>query len=89
MVQINRNYKIESDSLNFILSRREVSKNSPDKECWRTVGYYSTCENALKDLVDMEIKGTGLKDFETVVLKIQGIKELIDSLRGREFPPRK
>ena len=68
MVQINRNYKIESDNLNVILSKREVSKEN-GLERWRGISYYSTFENALKALVDMEIKGTGLKDFEIVVEK--------------------
>ena len=78
MVQINRNYKIESDSLNVILSKREVSKKSPGGERWRTFGYYSNCGSALKALVDMEIKGTGLKDLRTVVSKIQELEKMID-----------
>ena len=78
MVQINQNYKIESDNLNVTLSKREVSKKSPGKERWRTVGYYSSFESVLKALVDMEIKGTGLKDLETVLSKIQELKKMID-----------
>ncbi len=85
MVQINRNYKIESDSLNVILSKKEVSKNSPGKEHWRTVGYYSTCESALKGLVEMEIKGTGLKDFEKVVSKVQELRQSINGLNHRKM----
>ena len=80
MVQINKNYKTESDSLNVILSKREVSKKPLGKERWRTVGYYSTFESALKALIDMEIKGTGLKDFETLVNKIDELYKLIESL---------
>ena len=80
MVQINRNYKIESDSLNIILSKREVSKKSPSKERWRTVGHYSTCESALKAWVDMEIRGTGLKDFEIVVTKVHELRQSINGL---------
>ena len=86
MVQINRNYKIESDSLNVILSRREVSKKSPGNDRWRTVGYFSTCEGALKALVDMEMRGTGLQDFETVVNKIRELKELTTGLGVKNLP---
>ena len=84
IVQINRNYKIESDILNVILSKREVSKKLPGKERWRTVGYYSTCESALKSLVDMEIKGTGLKDFREVVSKVQELRQSINGLNLRK-----
>jgi hypothetical protein len=85
MVQINRNYRLESDSLNVILNKREVSKKSPGNEHWRTVGYYSTCESALKALVDIEIKGTGLKGLEIVVSKIQELKQTIDGVNLRKM----
>jgi hypothetical protein len=85
MVQINRNYRLESDSLNVILNKREVSKKSPGNEHWRTVGYYSTCESALKALVDIEIKATGLRDFQTVVSKIQELKQTIDGVNLRKM----
>lgn len=85
MVQINQNYKIESDNLNGILSKREVSKKLPGKERWRTDGHYSTCESALEALVDMEIRGTGLKDLKTLVSKIEELKEIINSWYNKEL----
>jgi hypothetical protein len=85
MVQINRNYKIESDNFNVILSKREISKKAPGKERWRTVGYYLNCESALKALVDMEIRGTGLKDFKTLVSRIQELKQSINGLNLRKM----
>ena len=46
----------------------------------RPVGYYSTFKNALKALVDAEIKGTGLKGFKIVVNKIDELHKLIESM---------
>ena len=78
MLPINKNYAIGSDELNVILYKREVSKQG--KKYNRPVGYYSTFNNALKALVDTEIKGTGLKGFEIVVKKIDELHKLIESM---------
>ena len=82
MLQINKDYGIESDNLNITLCRREVSRES-GLERWRGIGYYSTFKNALKALVDMEIKGTGLGNFETVVRKIDELYELMEALNEK------
>ena len=81
MLKINRNYRIEADSLNVTLCQREISKNTRGEERWRRVAYFSTCESALKALVDMEIRGTGLEDLKQVATKIQELKTTIDNLK--------
>lgn len=88
MLQINEKYVVGSDSMNIILYQREVAKSGKTlgKERWRATNYYSNFGNALKALVDMEIRGTGLQSFESVVAKIEELKLLIDSLRGKELP---
>jgi len=83
---IGENYRIESDSLNVILYKRHTTKKDGDD--WDTIGYYATPQNALKDMVNDGIRGTGMKDFETVVNKIAELYKLIDelppeSLQGR------
>jgi len=75
VLEINKNYAIGSDELNVTLY-----KKGGNNEYWKALGYFSTCESALKALVDMEIRGTGLKNFETVVSRIQELKEAIDGL---------
>ena len=80
MLLINRNYGIESDNLNITLLKREVSKEK-GSERWRAIGHFSTFGSALKGLVDMEVRGDGLGDFETVVKKIDELYELINSLK--------
>ena len=78
MLEINKNYAIGSDELNVTLYKREVSKQG--KKYNRPIGYYSTFRNALKALVDAEIKGTGLKGFEIVINKIDELHKLIESM---------
>ena len=77
---ISNKYKIESDSLNITLYRKEVAKTS-GKTYWRPVAYFATVFNALDHLADMEIAETGLKDFRTVVAKLREIHSLINELR--------
>jgi hypothetical protein len=89
LLQINKNYALGSDELNVILYKTGVTKEgkTPGKRYDRILGYFSTAESALKALVDIEIKGTGLKDFETVVNRIQELKELTDGLGVKNLPP--
>ena len=79
-MNLGRNWKIEADTLNIILYQRHISKKKG--ELWKIVGYYSTAQNALKDLVLHEVRGTGLKDFETIVKKIDEVFTLIEQLQG-------
>lgn len=72
---IGDNYKVESDSLNYILCKKHTACTG--KVTWREIGYYGNLANALKALVEREVKGTGLKDLETVVTKIAGVKACI------------
>jgi hypothetical protein len=76
LLEINKNYAIGIDELNVTLYKREVSKQG--KKYNRPAGYYSTFRNALKALVDAEIKGIGLNNFKTVVYKIDELHKLIE-----------
>ena len=76
---IGKDYKLESDSLAITLSKREVSEKSK-VEYWHPVGYYSRFGNALKELVDLKVRETGLKDFREVCKKQDELYKLIESL---------
>ncbi len=77
---INEKYKIESDEMNVTLYEKYISKEGKNegKPQWKPVSYHGNLEMALKSLVDKEINGTGLKDIETVVAKIQELKSFIE-----------
>ena len=72
---IGDKYKIEADSLNVTLY--QVGKNY-----WRPIAYFSTVENALIHMADLELASTGLKDFRTVVEKQNEIYHLIRGLEN-------
>ncbi len=73
---IGKDYKVESDSLNVTLLKRGVSKKT-QKEYWSPIGYFSRFGNALKSLVDLRVKETKLKDFQTVCQKQDELYKLI------------
>lgn len=89
---IGDKYKIESDSLNVTLYERAKSKTAVTG--WRSIAFFSSPQNALEHLVDLEVAETGLKDLKTVVEKqnelytlvkqLENIPERVESCRGAE-----
>ena len=81
-MMINENYKVESDDLNVIVSKRMIGK---DRECneritGKNIAFCPTVESALKYIAKKEILGTGLKDLETVNKKIDELYKYIENL---------
>jgi hypothetical protein len=81
-LNVNDKYKIESDELNVTLYEKYISEKGKNKgkELWKPVSYHGNVEMALKSLVDKEINGTGLKDIQAVVTKVQELKKLISEV---------
>lgn len=69
---INRNFKIESDSMNVVLYKRKTDRKGGIY--WSPQGYYATVKNALSGLVDQGVRDTGLTDLRIVVAKIDELK---------------
>ncbi len=76
---VGKNYKVEADSLNVILLKRLIAKKT-HKEYWSPIGYFSRFGNALKSLVDLEVRETELKDFQVVCRKQEELRKLIEGL---------
>ena len=85
---VGKSWKVESDVLNVTLYRRIMSKKTGE-ERWHAEGFYSTVAHALKGMVNMQIKETGLKELKIVVEKIDELHSLIDttlSTMSKETP---
>ncbi len=83
---IGKNWKIESDNLNVILSQKKRRTNKETGKAydyWKPIGYYSTIPNAMHGLVDQGIRDTELLDFETIIAKINELHNLIEPLCKR------
>lgn len=72
-MQINSKWKIGSNSYNIILYQFGSNK-------WSYFGYYATLHNALKALVDQEVRDTKLESLDTVIKALDRVYELIRSL---------
>jgi len=56
------------------------SKKTVGEEYWTPIAYFSTLQNALDYLVDLEVSETGLVDLRTIVAKQAELYELIRTL---------
>lgn len=77
-MELGRNWKIESDSLNIKLFKK--SQKSGAKKLWIEMGFYSSVKNALHGLVEHGVKETELKDIKTINDKIEELHTLIENL---------
>ena len=80
MIQLNDDWKIDTDPLNIILKRRIISKKGD--VYWKNVGYYNTFERAIKDIVKKEILEVEPFNFSIVCNKIDKLYKVIDGLRS-------
>jgi len=85
MMFIGKNWKIESDSLNVILSKR-IKRHRKDTgkiyNDWVTMGYFATVKDALHELVNQGIRDTLLIDLKTISAKIDELHTTIQSQRS-------
>ena len=83
---IGKNWKIESDNLNVIISQKKGRKRKDTGERyldWQVVGYYSTVANALHGMINQKVRDSELKDLKTITKSIDELHNLVD----RHFKP--
>jgi len=76
---LGKRYQLTADELNIILSKSLINKKA-GKQYWYPVGYYATVKGALKDLSELKIRETGLKDVESVMKKMDRLEKFIDKV---------
>lgn len=88
-MKINEKYSIESDVLNVIVYEHSIVKEKGTKnfgkEVKKPVGYLTTIEQAFKFLIDREIKGTGMKDFNVIMNKIVELRNDMEMNLKRRY----
>ena len=80
-MKINENWRIETDKHSVILQQRKVNTrgNNIGIARWESVGFYPTHKDALKAMVDYEIRIP--QEYEAIVNKIDDLMGLISALR--------
>lgn len=89
-MNIGKDWKIESDNLNVKLFHKLKRTNREGKKYdeWAIHGYFATPKEALKELVNQEVRDTELKDLETIVAEIDKLHKLIAGLLLNTPPKR-
>ena len=81
-MKINEKYSIESDALNVTVYEHSIVKEEESenfgKEVKKPVGYLTTIDQAFKFLIDREVKGTGMKELNTIMNKIIELRSDIE-----------
>ena len=78
---IGNNWKIESASLNVVLSknfRRKNKKTGKMYTDWEIMGYFSSVEHALHELINQGVRDTELKDLKTIIPLINRLHQIIE-----------
>lgn len=78
-MQIGKDYKLTSDSMNIILSRKQVSKKN-GTEYWKNEAYFSNPKNALKYIVDQQIREVWVGGLETITKRQDELYRLIGKI---------
>lgn len=78
-MKLNEKYLIEADKLNVTVYEVSVAKDGKKagEPIKKAVGYLTTVEQAYKFVIDREIKGSGMTDFEIIMSKINELHEYI------------
>jgi hypothetical protein len=90
-MNLGKNYKLESDTLNVTLLERRVVKRETSRsklgigeEYWKPIAYFSSLRNALTYLMDREVCKTGLKDVKEILDKLNEVETVIRNAVRKE-----
>jgi len=83
-LQINENWKIESDSDQIILLQRKVSEKSErfpnGNETWNPT-YHGNVPQAFRSLINKEVNATGLESLRHMSECIEELYKLVESIK--------
>lgn len=78
--EISKDYRVSVVPLNFVLERRHHTRPSDDhpegRDTWKTVGYYSGLESALRAIPDDIAQLPEVQDYA-------GLRARLDTLAGQ------
>lgn len=92
-LQINKDYRVETDSYCFILQERKQYKDSPrlkDKEkvgedYWTNIGFYGNTRHLYSSLIDRKIRTSDLTNWKDLNKMLDDFLAEIKSVYLSEF----
>ena len=81
-LKIEQDYKITSDSLQYILQERKVviEGDKKGKEYWVNVGYYGKIYQALRSYKELQIRNSSVTTARELMDLIKKLDEKIETL---------
>lgn len=85
-ILIDKNYKITTVKLNFVLEKRvpesKNNKGEPVPEFWKVDGYYSSIQSLLKGYLKKSLlEDTEIKSFDELYQKLDNIEKTISKVK--------
>lgn len=81
---IDENYRIASDSMNYVLQERKISLDGKNKgeEYLINVGYYGKIYHALQAYKELQIRNSDVSTIEELITLIKDIDKNIEKFLG-------
>ena len=86
MLQVNKNWRIQTDTDQFILEQLKKGKNPQTKEPtenWIIHGYYGTFDSIFKAICNQTVRDSQLEDLEKLAKQIEAIGKVAKSIDKR------
>ena len=86
-IQINDNYRIQSDSHCFILqelkryTKVKDKKDDPSQNYWKNIGYYGDIKQLYEALINKKIKDLDTKSWKNLLKAIRDFTDKTDVIR--------
>lgn len=81
---INETYRIDKDSRQYFLQKKQQSEKEGSKERWVNAGYFPDLKYLYRHLVDLRIREKSLNDLKAVYEEIQKLHEEINQKYPQE-----
>ena len=84
-LKINDNYKITTDSMNYIMNEKQVVKSGKKKGQvkWKSIGYYSSLESLFNNYFDVRLMKSNANGLSEVLEVCKEIKEEITTITDK------
>ena len=84
-LKINDNYKITTDSMNYIMNEKQVVKSGKKKGQvkWKSIGYYSSLESLFNNYFDVRLMKSNANGLSEVLKVCKEIKEEITTITDK------
>lgn len=82
-IQLDKNHKITSGSLNLTLEEKRTIKEGDNKgkEIWVITGYYTSIQALLKGYLKKKIRDADTESIEELISEVNKVEEIIRRIK--------